>query len=373
MAKPHILVVGAGAFGGWTALHLLRSGAKVTLLDTWGPGNSRASSGGETRIIRATYKDHIYTELAARALPLWQENEKNWGLKLFHQTGVMWLADENDALERAAVEHMRAAGLPFEELPAAQAARRYPQINFQGIRWVLREKNAGYLLARRACQAVLAGFLAEGGAYRQAAAEPGTMENGALGGVKLSDGSTLTADQYVFACGPWLGKLFPDVVGERIMPTRQDVFFFGTPVGDSRFTEESLGVWLDYGLHSWYGIADNESRGFKIANDTRGPAFDPTSGDRVPDAAALQAAREYIAFRFPALRDAPLVESRVCQYEQTADSHFVIDRHPHAQNVWLAGGGSGHGFKFGPALGEWICQMVLGRRPVEPTFSLSRF
>jgi len=373
MQKPLVAVIGAGAFGGWTALCLRRSGARVTLLDTWGPGNSRASSGGETRIIRATYKDRIYTELAARAMPLWQENEKNWGLKLFHQTGVMWMADENDALERAAVEHMRAAGLPFEELSAAEAARRYPQIDFDGIRWVLRENNAGFLLARRACQAVLAGFLAEGGEYREAAVEPGAMKDGALRGVKLSDGSVLVADQYIFACGPWLGKLFPDVIGERIKPTRQDVFFFGTPAGDSRFTEESLGVWLDYGTRSWYGIAGNESRGFKIANDTRGPAFDPTNGDRTPDSLALKAAREYIAFRFPALRDAPLVEARVCQYEQTADSHFIIDRHPQAQNVWLASGGSGHGFKFGPALGDWICQMVVGRRPVEPTFSLSRF
>ncbi|MCL4522561.1 MAG: FAD-dependent oxidoreductase [Acidobacteria bacterium] len=373
MLKQHVVVVGAGAFGGWTALSLLRSGARVTLVDAWGPGNSRASSGGETRILRATYKDRIYTDLVARALPLWLENEQRWGIKLFHQTGVLWMADENDALERAAAAHMRDAGLPFEELSAAEAARRYPQINFDGIRWALRETHAGFLLARRACAAVLESFRAEGGTYIQAAAEPGAIERGALKEIKLSDGSALVADQYVFACGPWLGKLFPDVIGERIKPTRQDVFFFGTPAGDARFTEESLGVWLDYGTRAWYGIAGNESRGFKIANDTRGPAFDPTNGDRTPDTSALKAAREYVAFRFPALRDAPLVESRVCQYEQTADSHFIIDRHPRAQNVWLAGGGSGHGFKFGPALGEWISQMVLGRRPVEPTFSFARF
>ena len=145
MAKPHIAVIGAGAFGGWTALNLSRLGARVTLLDAWGPGNSRASSGGDTRIIRATYHDRIYTDLVALSIPLWKESEKRWGLKLFHQSGVMWMADENDSLERAAVVHMRGAGLPFEELTTAEAARRYPQINFAGIRWVLRESSAGYL------------------------------------------------------------------------------------------------------------------------------------------------------------------------------------------------------------------------------------
>jgi monomeric sarcosine oxidase len=373
MTKPHIVVVGAGAFGGWTALYLARQGARVTLVDAWGPGNSRASSGGETRILRAIYKDRIYTDLFARALPLWQENERNWGLKLFNQTGVLWMADEDDSLQRGAIEHMRAAGLPFEELSKSDFASRYPQINPEGIRWALRETSGGFLLARRACEAVREALPLEGGEYLQAVGQPGAIDRGAMRSLRLSDGSKLQADQYVFACGSWLGELFPDVIGGRIKPTRQDVFYFGTPVGDSRFTEESLGVWLDYGKHSWYGIAGNESRGFKIANDTRGPAFDPTSGDRIPDAAALQSAREYIAFRFPDLRGQPLLESRVCQYEQTPDSHFIIDRHPQAQNVWIAGGGSGHGFKFGPALGEWISQMVLGRRPIEPTFSLSRF
>jgi glycine/D-amino acid oxidase-like deaminating enzyme len=373
MQKLHVAVIGAGAFGGWTALSLSRMGARVTLLDAWGPGNSHGSSGGETRIFRATYHDRIYTDLVAQSLPLWQENEKRWGLKLFHQAGVMWMADENDSLERAAVVHMRGAGLPFEELTTAEATKRFPQINFEGIRWVLHETSAGYILARRACEAVRDALHVEGGEYWQTLVEPGAIDRGAMRAIQLSDGTKLQADQYVFACGPWLGKLFPDVIGDRIKSTRQDVFFFGTPPGDSRFNHQSLGVWLDYGTRAWYGIPGSDARGFKIANDKRGPAFDPTTDDRTPDPAALQAAREYLGFRFPALRGAPLVESRVCQYEQTMDSHLIVDRHPQAQNVWLAGGGSGHGFKFGPALGQWISEMVLCKREIEPTFSLSRF
>jgi glycine/D-amino acid oxidase-like deaminating enzyme len=191
--------------------------------------------------------------------------------------------------------------------------------------------------------------------------------------VTLSDGTTLTADAYVFACGPWLGHLFPDVIGERVRPTRQEVFFFGTPSGDRRFTEEALPVWADHGAHFWYGIPGNEWRGFKLADDTRGPAFDPTAGERLPSAAGLAAARAYLGFRFPALSAAPLLEARVCQYENSPDEHFIIDRHPSAANAWLVGGGSGHGFKHGPAVGELVAGLVLAGGTAGPEFRLSRF
>src|SRR5206468_4465317 len=154
-----------------------------------------------------------------------------------------------------------------------------------------------------------------------------------LRGIKLSDGTTLGADGFVFACGPWLGRLFPDVIGDRVRATRQEVFFFGTPPGDQRFTEQALPVWADHGRGFIYGIPGNEWRGFKVADDTRGPPFDPTTGERVPTPEGLKAAREYLAFRFPGLKGAPLVEARVCQYENSPDEHFIIDRHPAATNV----------------------------------------
>jgi len=370
-----VIVVGAGAFGGWTALHLLRRGAKVTLVDAWGPGNSRASSGGETRVIRGTYgPDRIYVQMVARALELWRENERRWGRRLYHRTGALWMAGKDDRYEKASLPLLREAGLAFEELTAAEAAKRYPQINFDRVEWAIVEKDAGYLTARFACQAVLEGFLAEGGEYRQLSVTPGEIEGGKLSGLALPDGTKLSAaDAYVFACGPWLGRLFPEVVGERIRPTRQEVFFFGTPSGDSRFTEESFPVWIDHGERLLYGIPGNQWRGFKVADDTRGAPFDPTSGERVASAEGLQAARDYLGFRFPGLKGSPLLESRVCQYENSPDQQFIVDRYPGASNLWLVGGGSGHGFKHGPALGELVAANVLGEKPVEPFFSLSRF
>ncbi len=372
--KPHVVVVGAGAFGGWTALYLLRGGARVTLLDAWGPGNSRASSGGETRVIRGTYGPRrIYTHLTARALALWKEHERRWQRRLYHAIGVLWLVEDDDQYETAALPALTEAGLAYERLTGAEVARRYPQINTERVRWAIFETDAGYLTARAACAAVLAAFQGEGGGYRQLAARPGALAAGELRDVGLSDGSTVSADAYVFACGPWLGTLFPDVIGPRLTPTRQEVFFFGTPPGDARFTEDAMPVWADHGKRFMYGIPGNEWRGFKVADDTRGPAFDPTSGERIVSSEGLRAARDYLGYRFPALKGAPLVESRVCQYENSADEGFIVDRHPEAGNLWLVGGGSGHGFKHGPAVGELVADAVLGRREPDATFRLARF
>lgn len=373
-AGMRVAVVGAGAFGGWTALHLLRRGAKVVVLDSWGAGNSRSSSGGETRVIRATYgPDRIYVDMVARSLRLWREAEKRFSRPLFKKTGVIWMAGQDDRYERAALPLLRAAGLGVDEISLDEATRLYPQVNFEGVGWVLHEKEAGYLLARRACQAVLERFRAEGGEYRQVEVKPGPITRGSMGPLRLSDGATLAADRYVFACGPWLGALFPEVIGDRIRPTRQEVFFFGTPPGDPMFLEDRLPVWIDNGPRIFYGIPGSEWRGFKVADDTHGPTFEPTSGERVPSARGRRAARDYLAFRFPGLRDAPLLEARVCQYENSPDSRFIVDRHPEARDVFFAGGGSGHGFKHGPALGERVADMVLGERRPDPFFSLSRF
>ena len=379
-ASPlHIAVVGAGAFGGWTALFLRRQGARVTLLDAWGPGNSRASSGGETRVIRATYGPRAaYTHMAVRALALWKEHQQRWRRQLYHGIGVLWLVESDDQFEQAALPILRDARVAFEQLQGAEVARRYPQINCEQVRWAIFEKDAGYLTARRACAAVLEGFIAEGGEYRQLAVRaPIEPSGGELSSVALSDGSRLTADRFVFACGPWLGSLFPDVIGDRVRATRQEVFFFGTPSGDRRYTEEALPVWADHGTRFMYGIPGNEWRGFKVADDSRGPVFDPTNGERTATEAALQIARDYVGYRFPGLKGAPLLESRMCQYEESPDEHFIIDHHPQAGNAWLVGGGSGHGFKHGPAVGELVARLVLsgagGAGAPDEQFKLARF
>src|SRR6266436_6036057 len=217
-AKTHVAVIGAGAFGGWTALYLLRRGAQVTLVDAWGPGNSRASSGGETRVIRGTYgPNQPYTKMAARAAQLWKENEKRWDLKLMHQTGVLWMVTAgDDHFERGSLPVLRDAGILYQELSVQEMTARWPQINLEGVHWGIYEPEGGYLTARVACQAVLDGFLAEGGEYKQLAVVPHDLDSSAWDTLSFSDGSEIQADQYVFACGPWLGKLFPETLGHRV-------------------------------------------------------------------------------------------------------------------------------------------------------------
>jgi glycine/D-amino acid oxidase-like deaminating enzyme len=369
----HVAVVGAGAFGGWTALRLRERGCRVTLVDAWGPGNSRSSSGGETRVLRGIYgPDRIYVQWVARSLDAWREAERRWGVRLYHPTGTLWMCSGGDGYVRTSLPLLAEAGLSAAEIGLGEARRRFHQIDFGGIGSVFFEETAGYLMARRACRAVAEALAKAGGEVRIAAVRPGRIAAARMERAELSDGTVLTADAWVFACGPWLGSLFPDAVGDRVRPTRQEVFFFGTPAGDPLFQDGALPVWMELGERSFYGIPGNDHRGFKIADDTRGEPFDPTWGDRAPTAPALELARRYLGTRFPALAGAPVVESRVCQYENSLDGHLLIDRHPGAQNVWIAGGGSGHGFKLGPAVGEHVAALVVGDAEPVPAFRLDR-
>jgi glycine/D-amino acid oxidase-like deaminating enzyme len=325
--------------------------------------------------MRGTYgPDQPYTEMAAQALRWWERYERKWKRQLLHAPGVLWMAAaRDDAFERGSIKALRAAKLRYQELSVAQLKKRWPQISFEGIAWGIFEPQGGYLEARESCAAVLEAFLGAGGRYQQLAVLPDPIEHPPLVSLALSDGSQIQADGYVFACGPWLGRLFPDVIGNLITATKQEVFFFGPPAGDSRFSDSAMPVWADHGARFRYGIPGSDRRGFKVADDTRGPEFDPTAGERTVNPETLREIREYVGFRFPDLKNAPLIETRVCQYEQTPDSHFIIDRHPASPDVWLLGGGSGHGFKHGPAIGDRVAEMILRDGEPERIWKLERF
>ncbi len=187
-SKPRVAVIGAGAFGGWTALHLLRAGASVLLIDAWGPGNARASSGGETRVIRGVYgPTAIYVKWTVRSFELWKELEKASNRKLYYKTNAIWMIRGDDAYEKAALPLMEEEGLPYEKLTPAEASKMYPQINFDGINWVLKEEEAGFLLARQSCQTVVDLLVSEGGEYRIAAAKPGKTRGSRLDANPLSE------------------------------------------------------------------------------------------------------------------------------------------------------------------------------------------
>ncbi|HEY6270523.1 MAG TPA: FAD-dependent oxidoreductase [Terriglobales bacterium] len=395
------VVIGAGTFGAWTALHLRRRGLRVALVDAHGPAHNRASSGGESRIIRMGYgQNEIYTRSSMRALPRWQELFALTGQPLFHRTGVVWLGRDADhaggsylARSLATFERL---GVPHQTLSRPELTRLYPQIALnESISWGLLEPESGVLMARRAVAAVVEQAVREGVECQHAAVIPPAAPEGAtrLEEVQVEDGQSITAitairairlaldaapsgaggahgsGVFVFACGPWLGKLFPDLLGDRIFNTRQEVFFFGVPPGDTRFRPPALPTWIDLAEEA-YGMPGLDSRGLKLAIDRHGPGFDPDTGSRLPTAEGISQASQYLAKVFPALAGAPVVESRVCQYENTSSGDFLLDRHPTLQNVWLAGGGSGHGFKHGPSVGEYLAGQILDGGPSEPRFSL---
>ena len=371
--KQHyeVAVIGAGVFGAWTACHLQKSGLKVVLLDAYGPANNRASSGGESRIIRLGYgADEIYTRWARRSLGMWQELFASAGHpELFQPTGVLRLAHEGDTYEAATRQTLRRLGLNFEELNRAELEQRYPQFDFGEVAWGLYEPDSGALLARRAVALVVEEFRKLGGECLHEAVIP-PAGTGALDKITTQKGLHINAGTFIFACGPWLPKLFPSLLAGRINPTRQEVFFFGAPPGDTRFTAPQMPTWVDF-TAGFYGLPDLENRGFKVALDTHGAEIDPDCAERTASPKILAQVRSFLAARFPALGDAPVLESRVCQYENTSDGNFLLDRHPNARNVWLVGGGSGHGFKHGPALGAYVAARVNDGGAVEACFSLA--
>lgn len=367
----NVIVVGAGSFGSWSARKLLEAGHQVTLIDSWGPGNSRASSGGETRVIRTVYgQDEIYVEMAKDSMDQWRVFQQDSGEKLMELVGSLWFCGEDDSYIQAAAPKIRSLGLDLQEYDLAEAAQRWPQIRLQGLNKVILEPTSGYLKARLACQTLVELFVRQGGNYLKGAVQAPAIDQ-PVHELKLQDGQVLSADVIVFACGPWLGTLFPGLIGNQIQVSRQEVYYFGTPDGNTAFDRGNFPIWLELIDPIYYGIPSIDRRGFKVARDERGEDFDPSSSDRTPTLSLVEKARDYIAGRFPALAQAPLIESRVCQYSNTPDGHFLLDRHE-PSGLILVGGGSGHGFKMGPSIGDRVRDLV-ENNTTEPLFGLSRF
>jgi monomeric sarcosine oxidase len=372
---PRVVVIGAGCFGAWTAYHLARAGHDVTLVDAHGPANDRASSAGHTRLLRAGYgAEEIYTRWSLNSLPQWQALAGRTGSQLFHRTGVLWLARDHDPLAAATLATLERVGAPHQRLSRGQLESRWPQVAFapvpgSAVAWAILEPESGVLMARRAVRALVGDLVSAGVRYATAAIRPPRDAGGRLDAVQTAAHETLHGDAFVFACGPWLPALYPDLLGERIFVSRQEVLYFAAPAGELRFASLAFPAWIDF-PEEIYGVPDIDGCGFKISVDRHGTEFDPETGDRRAGE-TLPEARAYLARRFPALAGAPLVSAEVCQYENTSNGDFLIDRHPGYENVWLVGGGSGHGFKHGPAVGEYVARLLADGPAPDERFRLA--
>jgi glycine/D-amino acid oxidase-like deaminating enzyme len=390
---PNIVVVGAGAFGGWTALNLQRMGARVTLVDMYGPGNSRSTSGDETRGVRTSYGDRPHGELwmqwANEAITRWKawdaEYAKPLRMRLFYTTGDIILRADPENFTTQTKTWWAKNAIPHEELPIDEVRKRWPAINVDGMTVALYEPNAGVVRARRACEAVAEVFRHEGGRIvlgRVLPPEPGRFDGHT---VRMQDGSTLSADAFVFAVGPWLGKTFANM-RNRMRTPLGSVVYFGPPPGDDRFTAPNMPSWNFPGVTGWPTLPV-DSRGFRVrgggggggqtaaanTNATPGatptpapapppaPVTDPDVSVRWVDADRVGRSRTFVAQRFPDLKDAPVLETRSCHYESTSSRNFIVAPHPEMPTVWVAGGGNAEGFKMGPVMGEYVAKRVLGR------------
>jgi glycine/D-amino acid oxidase-like deaminating enzyme len=355
-----IVVVGAGVMGSWTALWLRRAGHGVTLVDRHGPGNELGSSGDASRITRSSHgTDRHYPVWQRRALGQWRELERTAGTKLFEPAGVVWLANEAQTFEGESYEALSALGIPVERWSPDELASRVPVVNPDGIPWAMFEPDGGALFARPAVVATLDRFRAEGGEIVVGRVVPPAAANDALGRITLDDGVVLAGDAFVFACGAWLPDLFPDVLRELIVPHRQDVLHFAVPPGDDRYAPGRFPVWIDF-EGSFYGFPSFDGIGAKACPDWLGPIERPDESAREVADKTIEASRTLLRRRIPGLADQPVVRRWTCFYEVTPDANFVIDRHPTLADTWVAGGGTGHAFKHGPVIGEYLAALVTG-------------
>ncbi|MBI3478024.1 MAG: FAD-dependent oxidoreductase [Acidobacteria bacterium] len=366
-----VAVIGAGVFGAWSAYWLRKAGLRVILLDAYGAANSRSSSGGESRIIRTAYgEDDFYSRWALRSLPQWKDLAARSGQEIFLETGVLTFSDDTVDIVPQSARSLEHLGIAHEVLNASQLAKRFPQIGWRGNEAGLLEPRSGALLARRGIQILVEEMVRQGVDYRVAAATPPSSKS-PLSSIATTGNETISAGAFVFACGPWLPKVFPALLGRYIQPERAEVYFLGVAPGDARFSAPQMPTWIYKSKEvEAYGFPVLENRGFKVAVDKLSLPADPDTMDREPTAPYRAQVRAFVAERFPDLKDAPVIETRVCQYENTETGNYLVDRHPEMENVWIVGGGSGHGFKNGPAMGEYVASVVAHKAPIDKLLTL---
>jgi glycine/D-amino acid oxidase-like deaminating enzyme len=366
-----VIVVGAGAWGGWSACMLQSAGYQVTLVDKAGPGNTKSGSGGKTRVIRMAYGgSEVYTEMVSRSFQLWEGFSEKWQAGFFHPQSSLWMfRGIEPAYARLSQPLMRARGYELEAISLETVAERYPQINLRDITSAYFEPKAGYLEAHRACTVVRDEFVKTGGTYLNE--EIVSIEGqDSISALRTRQGERLVADHYVFACGPWMRQLFP-TLEPLITVSRQEVYYYEAPEGHS---SGELPIWLEMraGDRMFYGIPDHFGEGFKLAYDQRNWSLDPDGDDRGVTPAILKEMNAVVANRFPALAGAGLVKHHTCVYESTADGHYIMDQAPGFSNALMLCGSSGHGFKMGPAVGEMVRDYIHAGKALPREFRAER-
>jgi glycine/D-amino acid oxidase-like deaminating enzyme len=350
-----VVVIGAGAFGGWTALSLQERGVKTMLVDAYGAGNPHASSGGESRNIQFAYGDReIYTRWAKAAWDAWKQRQEEFGRQLLFPSGSLRI--RSPAVLATHTATFDRLGLPYEMLSPEEVSQRWPQIRYDNAERILYERDSGIVKARDSLIAVSEMFARKGGIIKLGYAMPGQAASGRLQSIQVGN-DTISAGHFVFACGPWLPKVLPAQLAGYIKVPRRELFYLGPARGDLRYRWENCPYLSDSTVYTSSDIGG----GYKIAPTLLNVPMDPDDGDRLPTHFLLDQVHAFVAAHLPGLVGRPVIASHVCQLERTDNDHYIVDRHPEFANVWIAGGGSGHAFKMGPVSGPYVADRIMGQ------------
>ncbi len=354
------VIVGAGIFGASMADALTGRGWNVTLVERYAPANSRSSSGDASRLLRFGHgesdgNNEWYTRSAWTARGLWRSIGEEEHRDLFVNTGAVWFARRSDGAETLAEEAMRRVGVPCQRLERGELHDHFPDVRTDDLLFALYEPQAGLLRAAESVRVLVERARRRGARMVCGSATPHAD------GVRVNE-EVLSADQVIWACGAWLGRLFPEWA--PVTATRQHVFYWDSPPA-----WRTGPAWLDNDRH-FYGFPDLDGLGIKALSDDIGPPLDLDRPLRQPNPAAELDVRRYLAHRFPALSNVKLLRGQVMHYEITPGRGFLIGPLPGQDRVWIVGGGSGHGFKHGPALGLYVAAVLEGRQKLDERFAI---
>lgn len=354
------IVLGLGGMGSAAVDHLAQRGARVIGFDRHDPPHTLGSTHGRSRIIRLAYMEHpAYVPLLRRAYELWRELETDTGRDLMRITGGLMIGTETSEAVAgsyaSAIEH----DVPHEMFDAATARDRFPAFHIPNEYVALLDKSAGVLCPEDCIQAYLDRAAAAGGELRPNTCVDGWDAHADGVTVRVGDAS-FTARQLVVTAGAWAGQMFPDLtphltVTREVMhwfqpdgdlvdfgPDRFPIYFWEPPTGD-----------IFYG----FPALDGDQGGVKIAIHHAGGTTTPDTADRDVSPMDVARVRACLEGRIPAL-NGKWLEGAVCLYTNSPDEHFLLGTHPRYQNVHLAAGLSGHGFKFASVVGEILADLA---------------
>ncbi|HJQ25318.1 MAG TPA: N-methyl-L-tryptophan oxidase [Blastocatellia bacterium] len=368
MQSFDIVIIGAGVMGAAAACEAARGGARVALIDQARPPNPRAASTDHSKVFRFAYPDAMYARLAVEALAGWQAIEAEMGVQLLTPTGLLLMGKAESRLEVETAAALAALGLEAELMSSAEAAARFPQFNPAAFAHAVYDPSGAITHAERAVETMIA-LAQRRGVTVIESLRVLRIEQAAGAKVRIvtETGGALEAGGALVAAGPWTRRLLP-ALSPHLVTTRQEIVYFEPRRDHEAFAVGRLPIFIDFGS-GFYGFPVHHANAMKVGNHHRGLAVEmseePTVGPEF-----IARCRDFFAEFIPRLADAAVRETRVCVYNNTPDEDFIIDWHTEVENVLIATGFSGHGFKFGPVVGRITAELLLSG---QTSFDITRF